>query len=98
MASGVVSYNGAPLPAGTIGFESVDNPVRTSALIKDGSFETDRAPIGEVRVTVDTTTVRAGNPAAYVPIPERYTSPDTSGFSATIKPDGNTDLKFELKD
>ncbi len=98
VVSGVVSFNGSPLPAGTIGFESVSGPVRSSAPIKDGKFETDRAPLGELRVTVDTSTVQLGNPAAYVPIPERYMAPDTSGLSATIEPGGATDLDFSLTD
>lgn len=96
VASGVVTFEGKPLPAGTIGFESVTGPVRTSASIQDGTFKTDRAPLGDVLVTVDTTTIQVGNPAKYVPIPEHYMDPQTSGLKATIGQDGSPDLEFAL--
>src|SRR5690606_13548327 len=34
VVSGVVTYNGKPLPAGTISFESTDPPMASSALIR----------------------------------------------------------------
>jgi len=94
--AGTVTYNGSPLPAGTIGFQAADGITKTSAMIKDGQFKTDRAPLGELTVTVNTASVQAGNPAAYVPIPERYLDPKTSGLKATIDEKGATDLSFAL--
>ena len=96
VAAGTVTYNGAPLPAGTIGFQAADGITKTSAMIKGGQFQTDRAPLGELSVTVDTASIQLGNPPAYVPIPERYLDPETSGLKATITESGATDLKFEL--
>ena len=97
VAAGTVTYEGAPLPAGTIGFQAADGYTKTSAMIKDGQFQTDRAPLGELTVTVDTASVKMGNPSAYVAIPERYLDPETSGFTATITEEGATDLNFALE-
>ncbi|QDV74342.1 hypothetical protein K2D_25470 [Planctomycetes bacterium K2D] len=96
--SGTVVFNSAPLPAGTIGFKTADGMTSSSAKIKDGQFSTDRAPLGEVLITVSTKSVAVGNPSAYVAIPERYEDPTTSELKATITAEGATDLNFALEE
>jgi hypothetical protein len=97
--SGIVTYDDKPLPAGTIEFESASGTVSTAIPIsKGGVFSTDRAPIGKNLVTVDTTSIRYGNPAAYVPIPAKYNNPRTSELIIEVKPGSNEKVEFNLKD
>ncbi|HVS38615.1 MAG TPA: hypothetical protein VMS17_23870 [Gemmataceae bacterium] len=53
--SGLVSYQGAPLPNGKITFicEGGDKPV-LPATIRDGQYELKGAPVGPVKITVAT--------------------------------------------
>ena len=96
-ASGTVTFNGQPLPAGTIGFESTANKVTTSVSIREGGkYTTDRAPVGSALVTVDTSSIKYGNPAIYVAIPEKYNNAKTSGLTADIKPGENENIDFTL--
>jgi hypothetical protein len=95
--SGTVTLNGNPLPAGTIGLESANGAVTTAIPIAaGGTFSSDRAPIGKNLVTVDTASIHFGNPAAYVPIPEKYINSRTSGLSVDIKPGANENVEFKL--
>jgi hypothetical protein len=97
-AAGTVTFDGKALPAGTIGFESADGQISTAVSVKsDGTFFTDRAPIGKSLVTVDTTSIQAGNRAAYVPIPEKYNNSRTSGLTADIQPGENQKIDFALR-
>jgi hypothetical protein len=96
--SGTVTYNGSPLAAGTVGLESAKGPVSTAIPIGPGGvFSSDRAPLGKNFITVDTSSIHFGNPAAYVPIPEKYNNSRTSGLTVDIKPGANehVDLKLE---
>jgi hypothetical protein len=95
--SGTVTLNGNPLPAGTIGLELANGLVTTAIPIgKGGTFSSDRAPIGKNLVTVDTASIHFGNPAAYVPIPEKYINSRTSGLSVDIRPGANENVEFKL--
>jgi hypothetical protein len=94
--SGTVTFDGKPLVAGTIGFEAADGPVATAASISNGAYSTNRAPIGKTLVTVDTYSIQVVDPAAYVPIPERYTNSKTSGLSAEVQPGENRNVDFVL--
>lgn len=95
--SGTVTFNGKPLPAGSIGFESTERYGRSPASIIDGKFKTDRAPIGKVIVSIQTSSVQFGAPNLYVPIPAKYEDSSTSGLTAEIKPGVNENLNFDLK-
>jgi hypothetical protein len=96
--SGTVKFNGQPLPAGTVGLESTVGPAATAISIGDGGFfSTDRAPIGKNLVTVDTRSIQVGNPAAYVPIPDKYSNPRTSELAVDVKPGANENVVIELK-
>lgn len=96
--SGVVTFNGQPLPAGTISFASTTVYGGTSVSILDGGrYTTDRANIGANRVTIDTATIKYGNPSAYVAIPSKYADAATSGLTADIKQGMNENVNFDLK-
>lgn len=97
MVSGTVTYDGKPLPAGNVSFESSEKGIATSVQIKDGSYSTDRAPVGTVAVGVDTASIQYGNPAKFVPIPAKYADSATSGLSIEIKPGDNPNVNFDLK-
>ncbi|MCC6494027.1 MAG: hypothetical protein IT424_13515 [Pirellulales bacterium] len=95
--SGVVTFRGKPLPAGTISFESANSPMASSALIDaGGKYSTDRVPIGACKVSVSTSSVRYGNPGAYVAIPEKYGDVATSGLTTDIKAGENENVNFQL--
>jgi hypothetical protein len=95
--SGAVTYQGKPLPAGRLTFDSVEGSVATPVSITDGRYSTPRAPIGKCDVTVDTTSIQAGNPAKYVKIPEKYLYPGESGLTAEIKEGENENVDFNLE-
>jgi hypothetical protein len=95
--SGAVTYDGKPLPAGSVSFESSEKGIATSAPIKDGVYSTDRAPTGKIAVGVDTASIKYGDPAKFVPIPAKYADSATSGLSVEIKPGVNENVNFDLK-
>jgi hypothetical protein len=64
--------------------------------LSNGAYSTNRAPIGKTLVTVDTYSIQVVDPAAYVPIPERYTNSKTSGLSAEVQPGENRNVDFVL--
>jgi hypothetical protein len=95
--SGSVTFNGQPLPAGTIGFQSTESSVTTAASIRDGVYTTDRAPLGKGTVTVDTASIQFGNPAKYVPIPAKYGDSTTSGLTVDVHAGDNENIDFVLE-
>lgn len=94
--SGTVTFNGQPLPGGVMIFHSMERSDVTPISIYGGAYSTDRAPIGKNTVTVDTSSIPFGNPAAYVPIPAKYAEPQSSGLTTEIK-SGDNEANFELK-
>jgi hypothetical protein len=84
--TGTVVLDGKPLPAGCVTFVSSDDRMRrvTTVLHPDGTFSVADAPVGHVRVAVDTEGCRVGNPDAYVPVPVHYRNCGTSGLSFDI--------------
>jgi hypothetical protein len=95
--SGTVTFDGKPLPAGNIVFDSTESRLSTTATINQGVYATSRAAIGNNEVSIETESLRYGFPAGYVKIPERYTNPMTSGLTADVKTGENKNINFELK-
>jgi hypothetical protein len=95
--SGTVTFDGKPLPAGNITFDSTESRLSTTASINQGVYSTSRAAIGKNEVSIETESLRYGYPAGYVKIPERYTNPMASGLTADIKPGENENVNFDLK-
>ena len=63
--SGVVTFRGQPLPSGTVLFHVADGRVEHSALGPDGHYTIANAPLGPVRITVQS------HPAAPAGLPSR---------------------------
>lgn len=96
--SGVVTFDGKPIPAGTITMISTSDAIfRITAPLKDGAFVIADAPLGTVSVAVDTEPIAGNSPHQYVKIPQRYSKTETSGLSITIPPGGAKDVRIELK-
>lgn len=55
--NGKVTLDGQPLPAGTISFIP-SNGSAVGAEIKDGQYAVERVPVGDVKVTVETASVK----------------------------------------
>jgi hypothetical protein len=108
--SGKVTYNGNPVPKGTITFQAVDSKGRnaTGAIQPDGSYTlqteqpADGAQLGEYRVAIS---ARDDVVLDYLPpkpippkrlAPEKYENPQTSGLTASVKSGRNT-FPFDLK-
>jgi hypothetical protein len=96
--SGVVTFNGTPLKAGTIRFDSNDKAIGTSTSIgSDGRYGTNRIPLGQNTVTIETESLKYGSPHLYTKIPEKYADPTKSGLTVDVKEGTNENVNFELK-
>lgn len=108
--SGTVTYQGKPVPKGTITFQSDDPNGRNAvgSIDPDGSYTLqtekpgDGALPGDYRVAIS---ARDDEVLDYIPpkpippkrlVPEKYENPDTSGLKATVK-SGRNDIPFDLK-
>jgi hypothetical protein len=97
VVSGVVKFDGQPLPGGVLNFHSTERPVGATTMIKPGGvYTTDRAPLGENVVTIETASLQFGNGAAFVRIPVKYSDPQASGLVIDVKSGTNADVNFEL--
>lgn len=95
--SGVVIYDGKPLPAGTITFQAADGTTTTAVPIREGGkYSTPRAPLGKNAVSISTISVQYGNPAAYVAIPDKYGDPKLSGLTTDVQAGTNQNVDFNL--
>src|SRR5262249_9016762 len=105
--SGVVTYQGKPLPGGTILFYDEKNRVREADIREDGTYVVTDVATGTARVAVVTPThipmVGPGGFAApgradapkprSVQIPAKYGSPDSSGLRLPV---GRGENKFDV--
>lgn len=101
-ASGVVTLNGKPLDTGIVNFSNPYNGFSASGNIElAGKFAITLIPAGDYRVSINPPMPKeAGDPTstseAAVSIPAKYQNAETSGFQATVPPEGVTNLKFEI--
>lgn len=110
--SGKVTYNGQPVPKGTISFQTTDPDGRnaTGMIQPDGSYELqteqpgDGALLGNYRVSISAR--EEEEILMYIPkkpvkpkllIPEKYENPATSNLTAAVTSGSNTH-NFELTD
>ena len=100
--NGTVSYNGRPLPTGTVMFVPEEGgPPAVSTIGDDGSYRLE-AVAGRHRVGV--TAVPPPPPGAnemnYRPqkplLPDKFGRPDTSGVSIEVKPDKDNQIDIKL--
>jgi hypothetical protein len=91
--SGIVTFNGKPLPGGMVTFVAVNGQAEASRIGEDGTFTITNIPAGPVRITVVTQPPvrmqengKAFEPLGkYVAIPERYRDPEMSGLTFEVK-------------
>ncbi len=105
--SGTVLYNGKPLDSGSVVFQPKDGPPAHSKIQQDGTFrlsthrDGDGAVLGEHAVQITCyeppPTGQIETPLGKSRIPRKYTSYETSGLKANVKP-ANEPLVFELRD
>ena len=79
-AEGRVTFNGKPIPEGTITFHLKDDQF-VGAKLKDGMYRVDRVPVGEFTVTIESKKAR---------LPVKYSREETSGLKLAVKKGKNT--------
>ncbi len=97
----VILPDGKPFAAGKVVFAGkVTNTATTES---DGSFEfkgtKDGLPDGEYKVRLETGEAGASagkKKKGTLPFASKYLDEDTSGLTATVKPDGANDFEFKL--
>jgi hypothetical protein len=100
--SGVVTYNGEPLPSGTVSFVAETgrnrDKVKLAGITSDGSYHIRQCLCGDVRIGVQTPPAIGGKFAAMsiptIGIPKQYAEPDTSGLIYSVNPGPQT---FDIK-
>lgn len=96
--SGMVTFDGKPLPAANLTFKAKDSPLAGQVSIKaDGRYSSGSIPIGKNLVGIATESIRYGSPALYVKIPAKYEDYATSELEVEIKPGVNENVNFDLK-
>jgi hypothetical protein len=91
--SGTVTLDGKPLPGGMVTFVADNGQAEAARIGEDGKYTVTNIPVGLARVTVVTQPPvrmyengKAFEPLGkYVPIPERYRDPETSGLTFDVK-------------
>lgn len=96
--SGAITFDGTPLKAGTISFESLEKKISTAVSIgSDGRYASNRVPLGQNYVTIETESLQYGSPHLYTKIPSKYADPSKSGLTVDVKEGLNENVNFELK-
>ncbi len=106
---GQITYNGEPLPTGTVMFVPEQGPAATGEIRPDGTYSlgtygtNDGAVLGNHKVSI-TAIADMGDmlPEAQSPtppplIPQKYLSHESSGLVAEVK-SGTNELNFDLTD
>jgi len=101
--SGKVTYAGEPLNSGTVSFVGPEGSADTAMLQPDGTYNLTKAPIGQVKIGVQTfppsPMMAPPDPAAqkgkktlpkYTKIPTKYGDPEKSGQTYTVQPGSQT--------
>jgi hypothetical protein len=90
--SGIVTFDGKPLPGGMVTFIPANGKPESSRIGEDGAYRVTNVPAGRVQIKVVTqppVEFGTGEPflplGKYVAIPERYSDPERSGFTWEVK-------------
>ncbi|MBL9161494.1 MAG: hypothetical protein JNL18_02000 [Planctomycetaceae bacterium] len=100
--TGVVTFNGAPVTTGVIGFYKAGTKALGAPISPDGSYSL-TIPPGDYQVRVDAPSPmpegwKEGQPLPKLPprpVPEKYATFDSSGITAAI--DGEANQQFDVK-
>lgn len=79
--TGTVSLEGKPLPAGQISFVPASGPAVSAPINKDGTYTASGVPTGEVKVTVETDTIKKKIDAMKKSTAPSSSNPSLKGFS-----------------
>jgi hypothetical protein len=99
-----VTYQGQPLPIGTVSFWDSNNQCLASLRLFEGKYAAPvKVPVGPVKITVTTPASSSGGrrsnmvhknkrveKISVIPIPAKYGNADQSGLTYTVKPGPNT--------
>ncbi|MBM4097744.1 MAG: carboxypeptidase regulatory-like domain-containing protein [Planctomycetes bacterium] len=111
--TGMLKYQGKPVPNASINFQSADGKVSARATSDAaGTFKVstygngDGAPVGTYKVVVAVSGVQEVSPGVLAPeppggfkspIPLKYGDPSTTNLSVEVKSSGSNDLQIDLK-
>jgi hypothetical protein len=96
---GKVTFKGQPVPHAMVLVEN--EKMRMSGMVDEkGEYQVPYAPVGNVKVAVDTMSVRGMMPPSksgpkLVDIPKKYTDPKTSGITTTIS-SSTGEMEFDI--
>ena len=100
--SGTVTFQGKPLPSGTVAFFGKDNQVASGAIESDGHYSVQRVPVGPVKISISTPPPPSQEAAASgmptlqtIEIPAKYSDPAQSNLTFTVKP-GSQEYPIKL--
>jgi len=93
--SGVVKYNGEPVPGGTISFISAadKNKVARAGINPDGTYRVGKVPLGDMKITIDGPSPPSDSAQGKKPpmiLPKTYLKAETSGLSYSVKEGSQT--------
>jgi hypothetical protein len=108
--TGKVSYQGKPLPLGTMMFVSESSPPASATIEPDGSYHLEAAE-GKYRVSVVAMPPQQGRPDPNVEggfdttgfppvkplVPSKFNDYNTSGVEVEVKGEGENKIDIELK-
>lgn len=102
VVSGVVKFNGEPLPGGTITFISVNekDKVATAGINEDGTYSIGKAPVGDVKVTIIGPSRPSDKSKGTKPpltIPKTYEKAESSKLTYTVTTESKQTKDFDLK-
>jgi hypothetical protein len=102
--AGKVTYNGKPIPAGTVGFVDAGGKTYKANLTEEGNYQLAALKPGEYKVTVETASARPAQGAKgakaagkYVAIPVQYADAKTSAVVCNVQ-DGKNVFDIALSD
>lgn len=111
--TGMLKYQGKPVPNASINFQSADGKVSARATSDAAGMFTvstyggnDGAPAGTYKVVVAVNMTTEISPGVLAPeppggfkspIPSKYANPSTSGLSVEVKASGKNELQIDLK-
>jgi hypothetical protein len=107
--TGTASYQGKPLPLGTVMFVSDHGPAASSTIDADGKYRLDAVP-GKHRVAIIAMPPQQGRPDPNVEggidttgfppakslVPQKYNDYNTSGVEVEVKSDGANKIDINL--
>jgi hypothetical protein len=99
IVSGIVTYQGKPLPGGEVMWCTTKDGVsvaRGGHIRENGTFTLD-TPTGPGQIAIHVADLKKGRSSRYVEIPSKYSNVEQSGLSYEAKDGDNKDIKIDLQ-